>query len=217
MIFLDWDDTILPTTAMAEEASRRDGGDGDLQQQLALHDEACQSMLKKAKQCAKVVIVTAARDGWVQQTCKNFLPKLWSELTETPIVSARSIFEPMGWKDPVAWKAMCFTSHIQEYFRFQLGPWDVISIGDGDAEREALLKHVWSSVPCRPKSIKLMEKPGRVRILTEQVRLIEAQIEEIVRAPYPCDMGLQKRRAQAGLEFLRERPYFAPHPVPTAA
>eukprot|EP00439_Symbiodinium_sp_Y106_P006981 s12019_g1.t1 len=48
---------------------------------------------------SQVVIITNSGFGWVHETAVRFMPLLLSELEDIPVISARSIFEPLGVKE----------------------------------------------------------------------------------------------------------------------
>ncbi|CAE7709947.1 SIK2 [Symbiodinium sp. CCMP2456] len=118
--------------------------------------------LQKAKQFGRVVIITNSGFGWVHETAVRFMPLLLSELEDIPVISARSIFEPLGVQEPYRWKVLCFR-RIVDCFTFdasgKTGPSCLISIGDGWQERVAAMI-AGQDVEACVKCVKFLEQPG---------------------------------------------------------
>ena len=85
--------------------------------------------LKTAAQHGKVVIVTNAKQGWIETTCKRFMPSLFNLLGET--VSARSAYEAQDFA-PCEWKRLAFAREMELFYD---SPADsqhqnIVSVGD---------------------------------------------------------------------------------------
>ncbi|CAE7251038.1 SIK2 [Symbiodinium sp. CCMP2592] len=182
------DDTILPTAALvaakriapapqadtgpapghpgeaATSGARASGllSDWDFDSYLEACAVAALQALQKAKQFGRVVIITNSGFGWVHETAVRFMPLLLSELEDIPVISARSIFEPLGVQEPYRWKVLCFR-RIVDCFTFdasgKTGPSCLISIGDGWQERVAAMI-AGQDVEACVKCIKFLEQPG---------------------------------------------------------
>lgn len=180
LVVFDWDDTILPTAALvaarriapapghpgeaATSGARASGllSDWDFDSYLEACAVAALQALQKAKQFGRVVIITNSGFGWVHETAVRFMPLLLSELEDIPVISARSIFEPLGVQEPYRWKVLCFR-RIVDCFTFdasgKTGPSCLISIGDGWQERVAAMI-AGQDVEACVKCIKFLEQPG---------------------------------------------------------
>lgn len=162
LIILDWDDTILPTTFLALRGYRVDGPEPDeaLAAELDVYAQQAELLLTSLMQLSnRVLIVTNAEHGWIELTCKKFLPRLEAMVSAMHKTSARSAFEPQGVTNPFDWKKHAFASIV----RAQGRP-NVLSVGDSCHERTAIL-WAWQSLGdprAVVKSLKLLERPDLV-------------------------------------------------------
>jgi hypothetical protein len=185
IIILDWDDTILPTTVC------RDGEEHtssvDLSQALEPLAAEAVALFRRASELAdKVVIVTNAGEGWVEWSCAEWLPNLLPALGNIEIVSARSVWEPLGVSSPTAWKEHSFRGVIEHFYsQYPNQSWkNIICVGDSTYEHEALEQVVTVeqlSGRCkrsRAKSVKFMPQPS-VDQLRSQLAMLCGSLGEI--------------------------------------
>uniref|UniRef100_A0A0G4G6J2 Uncharacterized protein n=1 Tax=Chromera velia CCMP2878 TaxID=1169474 RepID=A0A0G4G6J2_9ALVE len=125
LAIFDWDDTVLPTTWLSEnglyawlDESCTEPFPGDIEAQLSQLADSALSMLKEARRSGYVMFVTNADEGWVELSCRKYLPKLWEYLQAEPIrvVSARSTYERQGISSPFEWKLIAFENEISQYY-----------------------------------------------------------------------------------------------------
>jgi len=188
IIIFDWDDTLCPsTTCMRTHGLSVLGAppEGDLADSLAALASDAQALLEKAMELAdKVVIVTNAEEGWIDLSCKAWLPSLKDILTRCDVVSARSTWESRGVTSPAGWKARAFEENIEKFYSQYPGQsWkNILSIGDAPHEREALSR-VTRDVPggkkCRSKSVKFVLRPS-IQQLTRELQMLRDSLKEIV-------------------------------------
>merc|ERR550514_360759 len=141
-------------------------------------------VLMQAKEYGKVVIVTNAEEGWVELSCKAWLPSLFQTVQRVAtVVSARTSFEHQGVSSPAGWKQRAFQVEIERFYdRYPHQSWkNIVSIGDAPHEREALLRVTWSntSPKCRPKSIKFLVRPNLDQLVRE-LDTLRANLREVV-------------------------------------
>lgn len=190
IIIFDWDDTLCPSTTCMRRHGLSVLGDpptGELAESLEVLAGHARRLLEQAMQLAQaVVVVTNAEDGWVDLSCKAWMPSLQATLEKVELISARSNWEHKGVASPAGWKAKAFEDAIDKFYsRYAGQSWkNVISIGDAPHEREALHRVVrWSPFPksskCRSKSVKFVLRPSIENLGKEQQMLLES-IEEIV-------------------------------------
>ncbi|CAJ1460273.1 unnamed protein product, partial [Effrenium voratum] len=134
----------------------------------------------------KVVVVTNAEEGWVDLSCRAWLPSLLETVSKCEVASARSQFEPTGISSPAGWKARAFEEVIERFYqRYPNQSWkNIISIGDAPHEREALARVVrmapfFRGKRCRSKSVKFVLRPS-VEQLVRELHMLQDSLKEIV-------------------------------------
>jgi len=193
IIIFDWDDTICPTTALNEDSTLEVG----CEKLQALVVEARETLKKAREVAAEVVIVTNATDGWVEQSCVNWLPGLWPTLDMLEFASARSRWEPTGITTPTGWKAAAFKEIIEKFYsRYWRQSWkNVIVVGDACYEHDALgivagLAPQGASKRCRAKSIRFGMQPS-VEHLTRELQMLRESFDDIVQHDDNLDLQFQ--------------------------
>lgn len=191
LFIFDWDDTLMPTHwltkqgLMHEEAVFTEAQRSQLQ---ALADRVAQT-LEAAAQQGKVVIITNAAEGWVQQSCLHFLPDVMPILQKLRIVSARSTFEPLGIRSATEWKVRSFEREVELAFSDTRWRPHVVSVGDSQHEHEALLQATRGLQDCYSKSLKFMEQPSIDQLLEEHA-LVAGTLEEVLQFDGDLDVDV---------------------------
>jgi len=183
MIF-DWDDTVLPSTWITKQQLRLDDDciltseHTDVLNGMALHAE---ETLRVAKQHGTVILVTNAEAGWIELSCRKFLPRLSPSLENMKILSARSEFETAGVTSPFEWKFRAFEQEIFGFYDRNGADCrkNVVSFGDSAHEREAIIRVTSSMSHCRTKSLKFVERP-EIEQLRKEHELISGCFQQIV-------------------------------------
>jgi len=190
IIILDWDDTMCPSTACMRHHGLSVLGDppeGEVAEGLAGIAKEATLLLEQAIELAEeVIIVTNAEEGWIDLSCKQWLPGLQSCLEKAHVVSARSTWEPQGVSSPAGWKARAFEEAVDKFYsRYPNQSWkNIISIGDAPHEKEALHRVV-SLAPggpgkrCRSKSVKFVLRPS-IEQITRELQMLRESLREIV-------------------------------------
>jgi len=190
IIIFDWDDTLCPSTTCMRTHGLSVLGvppDGEVARQLEELTEEVRSVLEQAAELAeKVVVVTNAEEGWVDLSCKAWMPGLQSVLANCEVCSARSTWEPRGVASPAGWKARTFEDVIDKFYsRYDNQSWkNILSIGDAPHEREALSRVVtWAPVgrgkKCRSKSVKFVLRPTIDQLIRE-LQMLKESLKVIV-------------------------------------
>jgi hypothetical protein len=196
MILIDWDDTLNPSSWCMKNGvlTVRAPFNSEIQ---ALRELSLKVSLTLQRCLGNgfVVIVTNAEAGWVELSAKSLLPDVSRLLAHIPVISSRSLFEAVVPDAPTLWKALTFGKLISEWFEsfpeeillndFSL---EVLSIGDADHEREALL-HVCSEheVKFISKTIKLLERPT-IEDLKKQHDVIQDKLDWLLTHHQPFDV-----------------------------
>ena len=202
MIISDWDDTLnISHIFIGEYAKYADITKEiseipkELQQVFATVEEASRIFLTEASKYGNVVIVTNATEGWVEASCKRFMPNIYALVTSFSIVSARSLYELYS-PSPDKWKEDAFRDIVLTHF--STTPKirkNIISIGDGPSEQYAMRNLLLS---CKEKTdislittkiIRLTVKPTST-CMSNQLALLCVNLEEIVHSVIPFDIEL---------------------------
>lgn len=183
----DWDDTILPSTWVQNQGLRLDAGSTPNAAQRTQLGEAAAAgakTLRVAKQHGTVVLVTNAERGWIELSCRKFLPTLYPLLEDVRLVSARTTYEGQSCISPLDWKLRAFDDEIERHYRAEvindpLSRKNVFSLGDSVHEREALLRATSTAPNCRSKSLKFAERPS-IAQLCKQHELVSGSFAKMV-------------------------------------
>lgn len=180
LLIFDWDDTLFPTTWLMKHGFFEGEKSPDQEQASKLQSLAqrVHMTLENAAEIGKVVIVTNAERGWIEQTCTKFMPSLVNMLKTIDMVSARSTFQHLT-QDPSEWKRLAFEYEASRVYG--LGDVDeianLVSIGDSMHELNALRSVAEGMTNCRGKSIKLMERPSIKQLIDQHSTLIATLLE----------------------------------------
>lgn len=160
LIIFDWDDTLLPTSWL-------ENTDPD-SVTLDTISTAVIRVLLEAKKYGTVMIITNAQKGWVEETCRRYLPRCVAILETIAVFSARTTYEWI-FDSPYSWKIFAFQIASINFSH-------IVSIGDTDAERYATLK---LDHDIRAKSIQLKESPS-VDTLLHQLDGLTTLLHDII-------------------------------------
>jgi hypothetical protein len=97
----------LSSSWLAQNGLRLDSPDilpAEVTSQLTILEDAVMNLLDRALRCGPVVIITNAETGWVELSCKKFIPRVQPYLGRVKILSARSTFEALYPDSPSDWK-----------------------------------------------------------------------------------------------------------------
>lgn len=132
LIVFDWDDTILPTAWLERSnafvgAMQHGNLRVEVQQKLAELASRSAATLSLSEKLGHVLLITNSSPGWVEQSCALFMPQLLKQIRGYKICA-----KPLQ-ESPLTFKNGAFRRESRA-FR------NVVSIGDGDAERAAMLR-----------------------------------------------------------------------------
>merc|ERR1711976_604464 len=162
LIFFDWDDTLLPSTFLAERGYRlySDYRDPFTDRQLLVLSRVVEKVLKTALKQGTVIIITNAEETWVERSCEQFLPSVAPILKNVHIISARSKYEYDNPDSPLKWKVCAFQDVFDHAYSVFKGKRNVVSFGDSNVERVAV-RTVTKTLPStKTKSVKFCERPS---------------------------------------------------------
>lgn len=203
IIFFDWDDTLLASSAVAKLGlcpkymSEKPEIPEDVQEELKELEDLVIRLLERALTYGRVVIVTAAEYGWVELSASLFLPRVVPLLnTQIKVISARSTYEYLYPDCPRRWKIEAFNHEVFPVWEaydsddeFAFIPQHIISLGDGPTEREALINVKMQAMDaCFGKSMKFITHP-KISELCMELELILSNIDYL--CTHEGDLDLQ--------------------------
>lgn len=209
VVVFDWDDTLCPSTWLhANNLLPKCRGDPvflSAQQQKTL--DAISSnvirIIRKAVSFGPVFIVTAAEYGWVELSCTLFMPSAQEilNLPDVHVVSARTWYEQtFGYQgDANSWKyevmqliaQKCFaesTTSLDSYF-------NLVSIGDSMAERDACHLAIENIPNTYAKTLKYIEHPGSEEMI-QQLQLTFESFDQMCTWENCLDLQLTRSQLQ---------------------
>jgi hypothetical protein len=195
LLIFDWDDTILPSTWIQRQGLRLDDASKptlEQRRQLAAYAQYAIRTLRAAKRHGTVVMVTNAERGWIELSCRKFLPSLCPVIESIKILSARAAYEKPGVTLPSMWKSLAFRSEISNFSKPLAPEWDrnIISFGDAMHERHAVFQVTSGMSNCHTKSFKFMEQPALEQLQKEH-ELIYWCLRHIVQHDGTLDLQVQ--------------------------
>ncbi|GLD95998.1 hypothetical protein PINS_up004676 [Pythium insidiosum] len=200
IIFFDWDDTLMASTAIAKHGlcpkfiNEKPDIPDDVQAELRELEHSVVLLLEKALTFGRVVIVTAAETGWVELSATLFMPRVLPFLnTQIKVISARSSYEYLYPDCPRRWKIEAFNNEVfpvwDTFGEESSIPRHIISFGDGPTEREALINIKMQAMErCHGKSMKFITYP-KIHELQLEVELILSNLEHL--CTHEGDLDLQ--------------------------
>ncbi|CDJ37555.1 hypothetical protein, conserved [Eimeria tenella] len=168
MVIFDWDDTFFPNSWIASRGLSLVSDPSEYAADLPLLQRLTQSsrkVLLAAREIGRVVLITNAAQGWIDETCKRFLPGLWPLVETLRRTSARFLFDSPSTESPFVWKRLAFKEEVDRHLREHKCCRTILSIGDGPHERDALF-FLCESAAAKAgydftcKSLKLMDMPS---------------------------------------------------------
>ena len=203
LIISDWDDTLNITNMLVGEYAKYASMLGEcpeipkeLQPIFDVVAKATKEFLTEAQKYGRVIIVTNASEGWVQISCKRFMPSIYDLVTSFTIISARECYEEYT-PSPHLWKQYAFrdilltqflkTPHIRK---------NIISVGDGTAEQYAirsLRASCYGKTNIDLITIKSIRIIGMVKegVMARQLKFITDSLDKIVQYSLPIDLELE--------------------------
>lgn len=175
VIILDWDDTLMCTTAVKAARVPK-----YLIDDLSM---AVESMIKEAKGLAETVIVTNANAAWVGESARMYMPTLLPILEGVKVFSGRAHSEEFP-KDPIKWKELALNKVVSEALANTAAPGvNMVVIGDQVPEMSAArrVRRALGS-PSLAKVVKFKEEPT-VLELTGQLRRAIVELPSLLAAP----------------------------------
>lgn len=176
---LDWDDTCIASSWLGSINRPVDAEDLD---DFAILSRCVIAIISKAKMHGRLIIITNAMSGWVQESCTEYMPSVLPYLSDVPIVSAQDKYSHL-YTNPTHWKIVAFRDEVFRGIAAN-SKLNIISIGDGPAEFTAVnsLQHLIPeslNINLITKGVKLLEKP-HIKLLIKQLDAVYADMDSII-------------------------------------
>jgi len=182
MLIFDWDDTILPTSwlerihALSAASPLRP----EVQRHMTALCGVVSQTLTLATSMGTTIIITNSAPGWVDQSCQLFMPQIINQVRSFQIC-------PKPMHAPLTFKITAFRRECRAFK-------NVVSVGDGNAERTASLRlqqgperknnpnPTGAEIPDsqrRVKSVKLIELPTCQQLIAEH-EMLQIRLSDVV-------------------------------------
>jgi hypothetical protein len=207
----------MPLDDDADAASRP-----TMAEALRQHVQVAANALRSAAACGCVVIVTLGKKGWVETSCRNFLPGLADVIEDLGIRVIYARGSLSKWKIRCAsaenldilqlMKQAAIGKALKKLYSTHKGQtWkNAVSIGDSETERDALVEVMFNRIQpdkfdrdrrSRCKTVLLPEAPDLLQ-LTAELEVISAWIHHIVL--YDDDVALDLSNAEDAIMMMEK-------------
>ena len=167
LFIFDWDDTLFCTSEISTINFLDENyiiPKGKKNKFLKLENEV-KKILQNCIEKGKTYIITNSEPGWVEFSCKKFLPSIVGLLDKINIISARGLYENQYPYDSFMWKINAFND-IVSLFDYTLLS-NIICIGDSFLEIEAGKNLSNKFTNAFIKTIKFKENPSIDELIME--------------------------------------------------
>ncbi|CEG42695.1 uncharacterized protein PHALS_12949 [Plasmopara halstedii] len=214
LIILDWDDTLFPNTHLAKLGfSSEDKSFVISQDGVSTLKELAEEVEKFLIACLNIgtcCIVTNGQSGWVERSCKRFLPNVVPLLEKITIISARSCFEKIYPDRPIEWKIAVYQDLLAKHGCMQMSLSEsrddccqqqeheiqqVIALGDSQGDRCAIQYVARRTLNTQLKSIKLLDNPT-ITQLQKQLMLLGVYLVQLSSHNETLDLELSTEMLQ---------------------
>lgn len=167
VIFLDWDDTLLPTDYLTSKPIKYN--EVDDKESLELLIDAISKLFVLFDK-HKIIIATNALYEWIFDSIRIYYPEHKNLFDSCQIISCREKYNKFN-SCGVNWKYQCFKKILLELNK-GINQIQMISIGDSENERCAILSLKKDYPNLLIKTIKLMSKPDILDCINQVNHLI---------------------------------------------
>ena len=147
-------------------------------------------MLEISVQYGKTYIITNAVKGWVEFSCKKFMPEVLPILQKVIVISARHKYESQFPTDVPQWKINTFLETQGDLTDGNIK--NLIAIGDSMFELDAAHNLASCFQKALIKTIKFKECP-KPNDLVRQLNLVISKFDEIVNGSRNVTIKLEKK------------------------
>lgn len=182
IIFVDWDNTLLPTNLLTNDSHYFKYGviSDDMLKQLAQLEKSVETLLDSILAQANLFIVTNAELNWVNLSAQTYFPKLYKKLGNYKIISARDLHCDKFPKNIAKWKYEVFKQIIDKIKKDSNMKVHVVNIADGDLEYDAIKLLFKLHQNFYIKNVQIIEQSS-ISKLKKQLDLINTNLDTIVK------------------------------------
>ncbi len=178
----DWDDTLFPCSWLnLGKIKLRDLVITTEQAEILRRlDDVVSALVKKADAMGDVTIITNALPGWVSDSSRRLLPKVFRVLCERqiPVLSAQRHGKSTGEKNTDLWKVHSFRVAVLQPALEMFPHVKVIAFGDRKSDEDALAKNCSGS---RARCLHQQIMPySTAASLIEQLQRISASLPLLI-------------------------------------
>ena len=167
LFIFDWDDTLFCTSEISINNFLDENYILSKEKKikfLKLENEV-KKILQNCIERGKTYIITNSEPGWVNFSCKKFLPSIVDLLDKINIISARGLYENQYPNDSFMWKINAFNDIVSSFDHTL--PSNIICIGDSFLEIEAGKNLSNKFTNAFIKTIKFKESPTIDELIME--------------------------------------------------
>lgn len=197
LIFIDWDDTLFPTTwYIKNKLNIKSNNQNNLSKYIEFFKEldiTLLDFLQNNSKFGKIIIVTNASMAWINKSML-VLPKSSIFIKKNiKVVSARDSFGK--YKNIYLWKQYAFENEVDSFFKNIKSIHNLISIGDADYEHTALIKFDnWEKNKPQQrclKTIKFASSPSFMAV-EEQIKMLNKVLPKVIKKTKHYDLTFKK-------------------------
>ena len=192
LIIFDWDDTLLCSSWLVASGygARGEGPITSVQAEAgAILATYTRNALVTAMGLGRVVIVTNGMQGWIERSCAIFMPSVSPILSLITVMSAQERYKEV-FKSTMMWKRWTFSDVYQASFAGMEGPFNILSIGDGVDEEQAVHRLNGLTHKNLTKSVKLKSSPSAVDLVV-QLKEIAVGLPSLVSCGAVCNLKVE--------------------------
>jgi hypothetical protein len=177
VIILDWDDTILPSSYLCQHGYPA-GKSISTKPTINSIAAASAKFIALAQSLGQVFIITNAASGWVEHSCRKYMPQLLPSLKGIPIISARTNHEKCHPDNVQMWKNEAFLELAKKQLDLEAVT-NLVAIGDSWNEIDALHMMGKEFPHVVTKTVKFVECPSLAELL-QQLHNVHRNLSGIV-------------------------------------
>ena len=192
LFIFDWDDTLFCTSEISTINFLDENyiiPKGKKNKFLKLENEV-KKILQNCIEKGTTYIITNSEPGWVEFSCKKFLPSIVGLLDKINIISARGLYENQYPYDSFMWKINAFNDIVSLFDHTLLS--NIICIGDSFLEIEAGKNLSNKFTNAFIKTIKFKENPSIDELIME-IKLVNDNFSFIYSAVKNWSINVKRK------------------------